>query len=337
MNTLEQLGNLVAHNSFRASLLIVFLLLVRAGLRGRFPARYFHLLWILVGLRLLVPISPASSWSIFNLFSAPAPSGHRVEPRWHVRFDPTPEAALRISKSAETKAAATLDWKRAVSRFGLVAIWLGGVLVQVFLLARAAWAMRRRLRTVRTICEPGIVAIAQQCAEEAGIGREVRIVESDAVSGPAVIGLWRPRLLLPRGLHERLSQQDLRFVLLHEFTHLRRRDLAAMWLLTAARVIHWFNPLVWMAARAARIDAELACDEAVLCRANNPEGYGGTLLKLAGMVSGQRPSIPAVGIIEGKRALRTRDHANREPCPADHHPNRCGPRCGGGDHCGFWR
>ena len=52
---------------------------------------------------------------------------------------------------------------------------------------------------------------------------------------------------------------------------LRRHDFAALWLLTAARVLHWFNPLAWLAARIARGDAELACDETVLRHAHEAE------------------------------------------------------------------
>src|SRR5678816_3320513 len=88
--------------------------------------------------------------------------------------------------------------------------------------------------------------------------------ETSAVGGPAIVGLWNPRLILPCGLIERLNTEELRFVLLHEFAHLRRRDLLVMWLLTAARIIHWFNPLTWLALRAARIDTELACDDTLL-------------------------------------------------------------------------
>ena len=100
----------------------------------------------------------------------------------------------------------------------------------------------------------------------------------------------------------------MRFVLLHEFAHLRRRDLLAMWLLTAARVMHWFNPLTWLAGRAARIDTEMACDETLLRHTGAASGlaYGETLLNLTQLISWRKPAIPILAIAEGKSAMRLR-------------------------------
>ena len=85
---------------------------------------------------------------------------------------------------------------------------------------------------------------------------------------PMLAGLLSPVLLLPE---EPLNPQSLRYSILHELTHFRRRDI---WLKTLAlwvRAIHWFDPLVWLMAGAIERDTELACDEASL----NPTAPGG--------------------------------------------------------------
>jgi hypothetical protein len=81
-----------------------------------------------------------------------------------------------------------------------------------------------------------------------------------------------------------------------------------MWLLTAARVLHWFNPLVWLAARSARTDAELACDETVL-RHSAEEArvpYGETLLLLMQQLTWRRSTLLIAGILEDRAAMRAR-------------------------------
>ncbi len=116
------------------------------------------------------------------------------------------------------------------------------------------------------------------------------------------------RLVLPPGLIARLSDGELRFVLLHELAHVRRHDLAALWLLTAARVLHWFNPLAWLAAHLARGDAELACDETVLrhAREAEPAAYGAALLRLVQLAPWRPAAVPMAGIAERAGALRER-------------------------------
>jgi TonB family protein len=98
--------------------------------------------------------------------------------------------------------------------------------------------------------------------------------------GPAVIGLWKPRLVLPSDFTRRYSPEEQALVLEHERQHLRRGDLPAQALCSLLRCLFWFNPLVHAAATRFRLDQELACDAAVLAR--HPDArrrYGEVMLK----------------------------------------------------------
>src|SRR5688572_25165691 len=153
-------------------------------------------------------------------------------------------------------------------------------------------------------------AAVEAAALEMQVRRKFRIVETGLVSSPALFGMWRPQLLVPRGFAEKLNAQELRYVLLHEFAHLKRWDLVTNWLMTVAQAVHWFNPLVWLALRQMRMERELACDEMVLraSRAGAEEGraYGETILRLLEGVKPRR-SLPAlVGIAEEKHSARRR-------------------------------
>ena len=75
---------------------------------------------------------------------------------------------------------------------------------------------------------------------------------------------FRPLLLMPEGLIARLPHDRLRHVFLHELAHMKRHDVEAGWLLAVIQVLHWVNPLVWVAFRQFRGDRELACDAMAL-------------------------------------------------------------------------
>ena len=94
-------------------------------------------------------------------------------------------------------------------------------------------------------------------------GDGVRFASSTAL-GPAVIGLLRPRIVLPADFHDRYTPDQQALILTHERSHLQRGDLFANALATALRAIYWFNPLVHHAAGRMRHDHELASDAAVL-------------------------------------------------------------------------
>ncbi|MCW5558667.1 MAG: M56 family metallopeptidase, partial [Verrucomicrobiae bacterium] len=112
---------------------------------------------------------------------------------------------------------------------------------------------------------------------------------------PCVLGIFRPRLVLPHGLTHDLDSEELRLVFLHELAHLNRRDLVLNWLLAAVEIIHWFNPVAWMVTRQLRADREEDCDARAL--ESQPESgqvYGGVILKLLDRVAEPGPSMAPV-------------------------------------------
>ena len=99
----------------------------------------------------------------------------------------------------------------------------------------------------------------------------------EAISTPAVTGLFRPTLLLP---HEGYDLNDLRYILRHELCHLKRRDMLLKLVLLAANAMHWFDPVVYLMLRQADEDIELACDSAATDGLDRAEraAYSRTLL-----------------------------------------------------------
>jgi hypothetical protein len=136
----------------------------------------------------------------------------------------------------------------------------------------------------------------KECAGLVGV-KPPPLIETQAIGSPAILGLFRSQLLVPCGLLDQLEPEEVRFVFIHELSHLRRRDL---WLLTFfafARMVNWFNPLVWLAERALRADCEAACDAEVLRLTSSiSEQYGQTLLRLTRLNSDERVSVLVAAI-----------------------------------------
>jgi hypothetical protein len=119
----------------------------------------------------------------------------------------------------------------------------------------------------------------------------------DDLASPLVVGFIRPVLLWPSQLQDRLNEDGLRAVLLHELAHLRRRDHWVRWLEMAAACVWWWNPLFRLARRRIRQYAELACDAwvlAVLPRARR--AYAEALLQVCESVTRTVEPAPALGV-----------------------------------------
>jgi beta-lactamase regulating signal transducer with metallopeptidase domain len=103
---------------------------------------------------------------------------------------------------------------------------------------------------------------------------------STALLEPGLVGIWRPVLLLPEGILERLSQPEMRAIEAHERCHFRRRDnlTAAIHMLIAN--LFWFHPLLWWLGARLVDERERACDESVLGAGNDPATYADSILKV---------------------------------------------------------
>ncbi|HEY5792766.1 MAG TPA: M56 family metallopeptidase [Chthoniobacterales bacterium] len=185
-------------------------------------------------------------------------------------------------------------------------LWMAGVLVGTIVVATRTLRASRLWGASRFSTDPKLLDLLEDCRRLAEVRAPIGVIVSDRVASPALLGWLRPKLLLPASWVESASPAQLRDVLLHELAHLRAGDLAWGWLFTAARVLHWFNPLAHVAARRWQAAREDAADEFVLrLRPASADSYDETLL--AFLESARRPQpFGALGISENLLNLKHR-------------------------------
>lgn len=122
--------------------------------------------------------------------------------------------------------------------------------------------------------------------------RKIAIRQSDRISSPLSFGVLRPVILLPKKT-DWTDEEALRYVLEHEFVHIRRFDSVGKLLLIAAACVHWFNPLVWAMYVLANRDLELSCDETVLRRFGGDVrgAYARVLIRMEERRRGVQPPV----------------------------------------------
>jgi beta-lactamase regulating signal transducer with metallopeptidase domain len=160
------------------------------------------------------------------------------------------------------------------------------------------------------IADPAWLSLERELGRALGIAQPVALSRSADIRIPMTWGLRRPRILLPHD-SQNWDAACRRHVLLHELGHVRRAD--TLWQLVAqgALVVFWFNPLLWLAIRRMRMEAEHACDDYVLRDGERPSRYAATLVEL-GAASIGAPAFPVLSL--GRRSeLETRVSAILSP------------------------
>jgi hypothetical protein len=187
-------------------------------------------------------------------------------------------------------------------------LWLAGCAFFCIRTVIATAKLIRQSRRFSVIEDPAITGLLDQARQRMRIGRPVALLAAANLKTPALMGLIHPRILLPTRVIDAFHPSELRLIFLHELAHLRRHDVAINWLITLLNMLHWFNPLLWLAFARIRAERELACDELVLKMSQPDERreYGNTMIKLLQAFSGGGALPGAVGILEGQAPLRRR-------------------------------
>ena len=281
LNNLVQIGLTVS-----AAALVLFLL--RKVMKKRYPARAICFVWAILAIRLLIPVQltlpdpPVQVTPIKyvafreDLGSISYENGTPLQPverTGPVQFQTFTESESWDGSLSSDKLIPVAKMLFILWGMGMLAyaIWQAYSYMSFLYLAREAGQPAERDTLHRVLAEQ---------KQSLGIRRDIPLVVTPAADCPMLAGFVKPALYLP---DEALSEQEAMFIFRHELTHYKRGDLWLKLLLTAAKMVHWFNPLVYLMARFAQEDIELACDDAVVRGMDGAarRAYGETILRSA--------------------------------------------------------
>lgn len=261
----------------------IIVLLLRRVLKKRVPSAVFAVLWLLVLIRVLIPVETATHISVFPAESALTVSANGefehgedapdfVMPQFGTQADGEQQGGAQNGAQAEISAQSGRKMT-AIQMLSLVHI--GGAVLLALYFGFGHAVMLRRCNGFEH--EKGAATNEiLRCFDKSG--KIALLVSTDACS-PFSIGIIKPKIVLPPDCKE----EQLRFVLAHEYVHIRDRDSVARLLGLAAVCAGWFNPFVWIAFKYLDRDLERFCDERALrlLGTENAPRYALTLLDFA--------------------------------------------------------
>ena len=281
--------------SVAGGVLILFIVVIRALAIHRLPKTTFLALWMIAALRLLLPLSIPMPFKIhidLDVFSdvvQKLPSGN-------IGF-PIPGESRH---AYDTGAVVSSPAAERISIF--VILWLVGVLLLALYFSISYLRSMRKFR----MSVPDNTPYIREWLNAHQIVRPIEVRSSDLISSPLTYGILHPVILLPKKL-DRNDQAALKYVLTHEYVHIRRFDAITKILFAAVLCIHWFNPLVWVMYVLANRDMELSCDAWVIrmMGAKNRSSYALMLIKM----EERRNGMSALCSHFGKNAITERIEA----------------------------
>ena len=277
--------------STSGAVMILAVLLIRFAAVNRLPKKLFILLWEAALLRLLLPFSIPS---VFSIYTAVRRVMIRSVIGWNGAVQSAqgtgiPQGAGTALPVPENMASTLLEIEITESAGTLsiwTILWLTGVCICAVFFVIAYLRCRREFEMSLPVHHD----FSARWLREHPLRRRVQLRQSDRIKTPLTYGVLKPVILLPKETDWNDSRQ-LSYVLLHEQIHIRRLDSLRKLVMTAALCIHWFNPFVWLMYILFNRDMELVCDEAVVhaCGRRSRSAYARTLIS---MEERKSPALP---------------------------------------------
>ena len=249
----------VLNMNITASYVILFVILIRLLLK-KAPKFISYALWGVVAFRLLIPFSFESMFSLIprNTNAVPIPQDIIYQQSPQINSGIGVVDSLVNNSLPSPTIGASVNPLQTYVEIGAY-IWVLGIIALLVYSLISIFILKRQLKSAQLI--------------------DQNIFEAENLKTPFVLGLIKPKIYLPVGL----NATERSYILLHEQTHIHRKDHIIKVLAFLTLSIHWFNPLVWIAFMLMSTDMELSCDEKVLKEMDDEikKPYANSLLSLA--------------------------------------------------------
>ena len=265
--------------SFAGAVMILAIIVIRALAINLLPKKTFLALWGIAVMRLLLPFSLPSAFSVYSLIDdhIPMTAPAKVPQAFEVLPAETNGQMFTMPSGISNTASSISAW---------AIIWGVGMLVCALVFAIAYWKCRQEFQTSLPV-DNGFI---RGWLSSHRLKRTISVRQSSRFSAPLTYGVFCPVILMPTSTDWE-NTKSLQYVLAHEYVHIRRFDSITKLVLITALCVHWFNPLVWAMYVLANRDIELFCDEAVvrLFGENTKATYARSLISMEETRSGLTP------------------------------------------------
>lgn len=297
----------VVTTSWVVSAAILIVLSLRKVLGRHMGVKFRQLLWIIILLRLFLPVVPESPLSLMNWVPSPQQITqavieeigrdsifHSIQKQSQLQvgnnYDRNTQNQSMLYKydtlnrvqNHEAQGEMVRNLTASPIENILAVIWMLGVL---FILGASAVSIvifnKTNQKQERDV---GLEILDKLsiCKQNLGIKQNISIKQLPQLNSPILTGVWKRKIYLPKKLIEQTGNGELVHILLHELVHWKRRDTLWNLVFLLAISFHWFNPLVWIASQKMKEDWEMSCDMAVLevIGEDNAISYGNAILQV---------------------------------------------------------
>ena len=307
--------------SLQGTFLVIFILLIKLILRERLNIKFHYYIWFLLIIKLIIPYGPESNFSIFNIFNSvvnirAAGAEHvfkinknnfnisdvkQVEPIKNTGI--TEKSKNTINSNSIPEPDKKIDYE-----FIFICIWILGIMIMSIFVLCGIIKIRLIKKSSTYQQSSNINKILDDCLDIMAIKEKVNLVYTYKINNPCIYGFIKLSIFIPMKILESISEDEFKYVLLHELSHFKRKDTLVNWILIILNIIYWYNPVIWYGFYKMRQDCEVACDNCAIKYLEYGENikYGSAIIKLIQLTNESQILIGTTSIVSSKSEIKKR-------------------------------
>lgn len=288
-----------------SSVMISIILLLKKMIGKHLNPMVLGLLWLVVLVRLIFPITFVSPISVYDIF--PQQTSEQASSQDTATYDGN-MAPHNVEQGKTLAEKTALLFDNTYLQSALTAIWVLGVVIVLTVQIRRIFLLNRKLKLCKEVQKHVLVDVLENYKRKLSLTCKIRILACDAVKTPATCGLLKPCILMPSVFIQSENCIQNNVIILHELCHIMRADILLKYVWLFAKALYWFNPLVWAANKQSNETIELCCDQKALKIIGDKKrlDYGQTLLDIAKKIKANKLIAVTSSLCEGKFALKGR-------------------------------
>lgn len=279
-------------SSLIGSVIVLMILIIKGIFKNKLSSNFHYYIWLILIIKLVIPIGPQTPLNISNIyknFYVESAINENTQIDSSKQLDNssldgstsintlTPTSESVIDSTINTSSKSEIDIVRVFSF-----IWMFGVLILIGTLVTG----HKKLKDIINSSMKNITSAHEEilciCMKTMNIRNEVELSYSSKISSPSLCGIIKPKILIPISVAENVCDEEFKYIIMHELTHLKNKDIFINWVITLLSIIYWFNPILLYGFHKMRQDLEISCDARVISYLDKGKNlqYGNAIVRV---------------------------------------------------------
>ena len=302
-------------SSLVGSVIVLMILITKALFRNKLSSTFHYYLWFILLLKLIIPFGPQTSLNISNLFEnsyMQAPTNENTQRLQISSSKQLEDIELGDSKLASAlhpsnKSVINISLKTKIKKI-LCFTWIFGIVLLMSILLVGYKKLRKiingSIKNVNRIHNE----ILYDSIKTMKIRTKVELASSTQITSPSLCGFLNPKILIPVSVLDNVCDEEFKYIMMHELTHLKNKDIFINWIITLLSMIYWFNPVLLYGFHKMRQDCEFSCDSQVMSYLGTGGHleYGNALIRVLELASRNHGLIGTAPMIMNSMEIKRR-------------------------------